>query len=329
MVMRSFSKGGMDLPMSSRSSVNGGGRSVQMETPIMRAIRTSTLYTRLSYCIMVFCFFSIGWGWRSLSVNGASTVLTCQKKTTGANMCTLAIKRFGERKKVTEKIHRTQIVRTNMVEINENNRILKFVTTDGEPDPEGQVEAIFDRVEYMSYTMVLRPFDKSETDDDDDDDDSNNNNLDALRDNLHRLGLTRNARGEYQLIMRPYEPNKRRNTSRNQYNRLRQYVSRTRHGVTLRERRGAGWKGIAALVLGMFGIMLTALLGQFWEEDTRPFVSRRRSSANASSTKNNPHSRSSGTTTRNATSNHNTADSDTFGRMAVIGGRHSTVTKRK
>jgi hypothetical protein len=48
------------------------------------------------------------------------------------------------------------------------------------------------------------------------------------------------------------------------------YIKRRRHKLTVKESTPPSWQGILLLVVGIFGIVLTALIGQFSESDETP-----------------------------------------------------------
>lgn len=307
--------------MASASSVSGGGRSVHMEMPLERAVRNASLYTKVSYFLLFFCFFSVFAGIRSLMITGAVTIIKCDNQHL---YCSLSMKRRGRRGKTKVKIHRDQLVRTNFVEINESGEITSFVTADGEPNPERVAGSRRGSDPFPSYTLVLRPYERrmslgeSES--------AGENKVGAeprdLVGNLETLGLTPNQNGEHQIIMRQYESSKnRRKTARAQHNRLKQYIDKRRNSVSIRERVSASWKGVLMLVFGMFGAMFTAVGGQFWEEDKRSFVSRRGGRSHGQRRQGGPGSRSSyGRTDGTSMSGF---------RRAEIRGTNSTAMKRK
>jgi hypothetical protein len=47
------------------------------------------------------------------------------------------------------------------------------------------------------------------------------------------------------------------------------YILQRRHQLVIKENAALSFKGIMALVLGLFGILMTALVGQLWDEDPK------------------------------------------------------------
>ena len=51
--------------------------------------------------------------------------------------------------------------------------------------------------------------------------------------------------------------------------RLDSYILQRRHQVVIKENSALSFMGIMALVLGLFGILMTALVGQLWDDDPK------------------------------------------------------------
>ena len=197
------------------------------------------------------------------------------------------MKKSREWRKVVAHIHRKQFIRSNQVEINAKGEITKFITKDDEPNTD-TVEKVEGEKQFVSYTVVLKPFDETmEKEDDDADDDDYNAEVKVgkliekkperklLQQSLIRLGVEPNEYNEYVFILRKYAKNKRRGSVRPQHSRLKSYLSGRRKLVTVRENKGPSWSGVFCLVFGLFTLLISIILGQFWEEDNRPHVKRR------------------------------------------------------
>jgi len=204
-----------------------------------------------------------------------STTLIC----TYTTYCTLKIKEpYGSGKKLA-KIHRGQIVRSNQVEINKKGQITKFITNDGEPDI-NNISSDFGEATSVSYTLVLKPYHKGignqgEVSYNDDVAHELHPTENEMESSLEKMALELDKNNEYVILLRKYAKKKRRSSVRQQHNRLKSYILRKRKRLTVRENKSPNWFGVLSFVFGLFSTMLTALIGQFWEEDKRPFVSRR------------------------------------------------------
>lgn len=72
-----------DLPLTSHipSKVDGSGRSIRMEAPIVKAARNASSYTRYSYVWLFGSIFSILYGWHfATSRYGKIVVFVCRNK---------------------------------------------------------------------------------------------------------------------------------------------------------------------------------------------------------------------------------------------------------
>ena len=160
---------------------------------------------------------------------------------------------------------------------------MKFITKEGEPNPDN-VAANKD-LSLVSFTLVLQPYELAMGNTKGFENKNNNEQIGSekeetpstkqLLENLQKLGLKQNENNEYVVIMRKYSKNKRRGTVRSQHSRLKSYIDGKRKTINIRENKPPSWQGVLAFVSGLFCMLLTGLLGQFWEEDKRAFVSRR------------------------------------------------------
>ena len=211
----------------------------------------------------------------SFHFTGNHTV-TCQNPI----FCKVSIKEpYGGGQK-TATILKEQMVRTNQVDINKNGEITRYITQEGEPRPNEVVARSSDSIS-VSFTLVLKDFDESMQSVHDNETyhtlipHGKPPKAEELMNNMNDLGLTVNEDNEYFLIMRFPVTNKRRGSVRLQHSKLKQYMEGRRKRVTIRETKAPDWKGVVSFVFGIFSVLLTCILGQFWEEDKRPFVSRR------------------------------------------------------
>jgi hypothetical protein len=72
--------------------------------------------------------------------------------------------------------------------------------------------------------------------------------------------------GLHVLYMRQFGLTQSRVRIRSMINKIESYIKKRRQKLTLKESVSLPWQGILCLVFGLLGIMLTLLIGQFWEE---------------------------------------------------------------
>lgn len=70
----------------------------------------------------------------------------------------------------------------------------------------------------------------------------------------------------YMLYMRQFGLAQSRTRIRSNINKVESYVRKRRQKLVLKESATLAWQGIVCLVFGLLGIMLTLLVGQFWDE---------------------------------------------------------------
>jgi hypothetical protein len=72
--------------------------------------------------------------------------------------------------------------------------------------------------------------------------------------------------GTYMLYMRKFGMIHSKTRVRSMINKVESYVKKRRQKLILKEAVSIPWQAILCLVLGLLGIMLTLLIGQFWDE---------------------------------------------------------------
>ena len=73
---------------------------------------------------------------------------------------------------------------------------------------------------------------------------------------------------EYTIIIRQFGIQQSRRRVKTTVQKIDSYIKRRRHKLTTKENAPPSWQGILMLVLGLFGLLLALLIGQFWEEAT-------------------------------------------------------------
>jgi hypothetical protein len=72
--------------------------------------------------------------------------------------------------------------------------------------------------------------------------------------------------GLFVLYMRQFGLKQSRVRIRSMINKIESYIKKRRQKLIVKESVNLPWQGILCLVFGLLGIMLTLLIGQFWEE---------------------------------------------------------------
>jgi len=74
-------------------------------------------------------------------------------------------------------------------------------------------------------------------------------------------------REEFTIIIRKYNIRQSRRRVKTTVQKIDSYIKNRRHKLTVKENCPPSWQGILLLVLGIFGLLLTLLIGQFWEPE--------------------------------------------------------------
>jgi hypothetical protein len=232
-----------------------------------------------------------------LSRIAASIWLTCH-----AVDCTLQITPPSREGTTEFKFSRKQLVRTDSIVVDKDHQFVRFDTgppaahhysakarkkkkqSRSGPDIDGN---------FATYTIVLRP--PIENTDPNDETGQYEADLTPLEDFTYRDADTDNV----VLHMRKYNLGKTHRRSKTMSNKIDSYVKQRRHQLVIKENAPISWQGILALVIGLFLLLLTVLIGQFAEEPRTGGPGTRRSAGSSSSS---TARRSSGGTSRKHTS---------------------------
>jgi len=192
-------------------------------------------------------------GYRALIHSNASTWLLC-----GDSNCTMQVTPFGNVGTTEVEFSRNQIVTADAVKVDKNHVFQRL-----------DLEVSYQRVHrknqnigpdkdglYESYVVKLRsPVDESE------------NELTALE----KFAYWDNE-GNLVMPMRKYNLGRTRRRVKMMTVKVDTFIKKRRNTLLLKENAPLSWKGIVLLVLGMFLLLLTLLLGQFVEETKEPII---------------------------------------------------------
>lgn len=80
--------------------------------------------------------------------------------------------------------------------------------------------------------------------------------------------MERGEGDERTIIIRQFGIQQSRRRVKTTAQKIDSYIKRRRHKLTVKENAPPSWQGILMLVLGLFGLLLSLLIGQFWDEAT-------------------------------------------------------------
>lgn len=80
--------------------------------------------------------------------------------------------------------------------------------------------------------------------------------------------LKKEENDEYSITIRQFGISQSRRRVKTTVQKIESYIKRRRHKLAAKESAPPAWQGIVMLVLGLFGLLLALLLGQFWEESS-------------------------------------------------------------
>lgn len=204
-----------------------------------------------------------------------------------AEECTLQITPEGRRGTIEVEFARRQLVNAQPIKVDLHGNFVKIDQSDpysntnrdprrkkGKnkyrpgfekgPDKEGN---------YDSYHLVLQPLRKPQKNEekaaggtqDDDDDETVVSDFSSIKEYTRPF----DDRGQLVLQMRRFNLGETRRRTRIMVNKVDAYVKKRRHKLVIKENAGLSFFGIFSMVLGLFLLCLTVLLGQFVEEPPR------------------------------------------------------------
>lgn len=194
----------------------------------------------------------------------ASVWLTCH-----AVECTIQVTPPGGFKTTELKFSRRQLVKSQPIKVDKDNNFVRIDTgpqmhhysaqarkkkrkNKGGPDIDGN---------YDSYTVVLRPPIVNE--DLEDESGQYETDLSSLEQFTEQEEGTENR----VLAMRKYNFGQTKRRTRTMTSKLDSYIQQRRHQLVIKENASLSWKGVLAMVFGIFFLLLTFLIGQFFEEE--------------------------------------------------------------
>lgn len=299
----------LDLPMvgsHASSALDGSGRAISMDAPIIRSAKNASPYTKGSYLWTLGSFVVAIWGWRSIWWHYATTFLSCD----GDN-CKLKIIKPGRGKEFNLQFHRDQIVNVNHIKVDVNGDIYSsdggiemfdsYYITLNQFGKEAAIdlfseqrrrlanqgekaitkEQMIEMEKYGSAAMTdpsLREQLEEHsqmTDITSHDREQGNDEHEKLKrydlprlDTLNDVAISEGL-GQYKLILRKYNIMHKRRRVSALVSKINYYSSGRKSKLIIRENRNVMWQGILSCVFGSFSFLLSLLLGQFWEPEKK------------------------------------------------------------
>lgn len=264
-------------------AADGSAASIHVQSPVARAIQKSSPAVKRSYGIILACLVLMYSGYRHVRSQNASVWLTCHKQE-----CHLQVSPRGFTRMASLRIARRQVIRavpvktlkdgtfvsSDNIKLNEDwkNRRGPAAKKKGHknmssykgPDENGH---------YLSYAVLLHdamPRVKKLNATQDWQLENNNAQEDEREDAdlssvKHFLDAT-NEPGVYRLILRKFNIQQTKRRVRTMTQKIDSYCKKRRHKLAVKESAPPSWQGILVCILGLIGMCLTMLLGQFWDE---------------------------------------------------------------
>jgi hypothetical protein len=197
----------------------------------------------------------------------ASIWLTCH-----AQECTLELTPSGSRT-MTVIFARTQLHSAQSIKTDKVGNFLSIDSSKYEPPKRekgkkkykgGSYKGPDEAGEYKSYSLKFRA--KTAEDIVKTEDDPADGDFSSVADHME---FHEEDGGLYVLHMRKFGLAQSRTRVRSMINKVESYVKKRRQKLLVKESATLPWQGILSLIFGLLGVMLTLLIGQFWEEAPR------------------------------------------------------------
>mmetsp|Transcript_2229 Transcript_2229/g.4706 ORF Transcript_2229/g.4706 Transcript_2229/m.4706 type:complete len:324 (-) Transcript_2229:563-1534(-) len=261
--------GGLPFAGGGGSSFDGSGRSIKMEAPVVKAWKKASGYTRGSYYSLGVTLFMVFYGFRSMRYWNASIWLTCHLQE-----CTLEVTAPGTRAMTVvfprEQLHSAQAIKTD-----KEGNYLSLDTDKYEPPerkkkkkkykntskPSWNSKGPDSQGRYRTYRInLLKERPENET---------RKNALEFADFSMVEKYIMNTENDMYALHFRHFGLSQSRMRVKSGVNKVESYVKKRRQKLVVKESANLPWQGILCLVFGLVGVLLTLLVGQFYEEEPR------------------------------------------------------------
>lgn len=276
----------------SSKSNDGSARSIHLQNPILLQWNRSSRERKITYIVMVSCFFGMIFGWRWLMFSNAYLKVECN-----STDCFLKMAGPGRYSKINLELPRHQLSAVNPIKVsatgqitkdkvnlNEEWRILNNKQRGNKKKKNSHAINSFkgpdDDGNYLTYAIILK--DKTAAaaaakpnEGGTAEEDTKNKPAEVLQDlegnekDLSALVGTfgeRMENGNIRIVMRQFGTQQTHRRVRNMVSKLDSYIAKRRQKLTVRESVPANWKAILLVVFGLVGFLLSILLSLFWDE---------------------------------------------------------------
>lgn len=263
-----------------------------MDAPVVKAWKQSSSFTKYSYYILGLCMFMVYFGYRYLRYWNASIWLTCH-----AQECTLELTPPGQRT-ITVVFPRSQLHSAQATKVDKAGNFLSVDHSKYEPPPprgdkkskkkssykSGAYKGPDDNGEYRSFMIKFHAKTPPSTTRTNATGDAGvvegeeggpgasppelaDGDFGPLKSHLVVESLE-DGKEVYVLHMRKFGLSQSRTRIRSSISKIESYMKQRRHKLLVKESAALPWQGLLLLIFGLLGLMLTLIIGQFWEETT-------------------------------------------------------------
>lgn len=272
-------------------AADGSGKAIRMEAPLKKAWRKASVHTKGSYYALLGCILLIYFGYRWLRWNHSSIHLICHTEE-----CTFSITPQGWMGSHKVSFPRHQLLLAQAMKVTKEGKFVSLSPRmDDFQDPPGKGKNKNKKKttsykgpdrnnHYPSYRITFREkiVKNRKQQPDDNDPEQTGDSVDGspqlnipdvpLTDVAPFLEKVHDQEGDYvnqlSLIIRQFGIFHSRRRVKTSVQKIDSYIKRRRHKLTVKENTPPAWQGILMLVLGIFGLLLTCLIGQFSEPET-------------------------------------------------------------
>jgi hypothetical protein len=297
------------LPTTQKSNVDGSGLSVRMEAPILRAAKNASAYTRNSYIWCFSSIFLIYWSWNHIWYHYATTFLECDGDDCTLKILPPARGKKLTLKLVRDQIVSSEVLKVDIngekdmgsfdsygMVLNQygkgahvdafnvqrdalKRKVEDALTEEDLEEMQNYGSAAFTDPDLKEQLHRQRRSRNLNNDAHIDIDaktkhDSQPKKEKVLNYDLPNLDALEpyaisHGNGQYFLIMRKYNVQHRKRRVTSLTNKINLYAGRKKNSLTIQENRNVVWQAILGILLGVFSLLFSLLLGQFSEPEKK------------------------------------------------------------
>lgn len=235
--------------------------------------RHSTTYAWMAASILLML-----WGWRFMSYNHASILLSCVD-----NSCSLTIKPPESRATTKVTFPPKQIVGANIVKTYKDGTVTDLHShahhhihqskhdkkMEKRPEKHRKSDDAYGPDEhglYESYNIEFKTLQPQQRQDDDNDRYNDEETENSSLDELLQFAALDETTNNLVLHMRLFNVGQTRRRVRSIISRVNMYTQGKRDKLTVRENSTVAWQGIVAIIFGVFSLLISCLVTSFWDD---------------------------------------------------------------